>query len=45
MQANRDSIRVDVVRHFEAIPRQEVRDIVALRRRAHNEKTVNFVKK
>lgn len=44
MKANQDSIRVDVVRHFEGLPRQELRDFVGVKRRGPSDKAVNFVK-
>lgn len=44
MKKNEDSIRVDVVRHFEGIPRQEIRDFCGVKRRGPSEKAVDFVK-
>lgn len=45
LPANKDGwLRVDVERHFEGIPRQEIRDYVAVKRRGPSEKTLNFVK-
>ena len=45
LPANKDWIRVDVVRSFEALPRNDLKDYVAVKRRKENEKTLNFVKK
>lgn len=45
MPANKDWLRVDVVRNFEALPRNDLKDYVAVKRRQENEKTLNFVKK
>ena len=42
---NQDWLRVDVVRSFEALPRNDLKDYVAVKRRKENEKTLNFVKK
>ena len=42
---NEDWIRVDVVRNFEALPRNDLKDYVSVRRRKENEKTLHFVKK
>lgn len=44
MPANKDWLRVDVERHFEGIPRESLRDIVATKRRGPSQKTIDFVK-
>lgn len=44
LPANQDWIRVDIVRHFEGIPRQELRDFVGVKRRGPNPRTLDFVK-
>lgn len=44
LPANKDWIRVDVVRHFEAIPREELRDFVGVSKRGPSPKTIDFVK-
>lgn len=44
MPANRDWIRVDVERHWEGIPREHLRDLVATKRRGPSQKTIDFVK-
>jgi len=45
MPANKEWLRVDVERHFEGIPRQELRDFVGVKRRGPSEHTLDFVKK
>ena len=40
---NEDWIRVDVVRHWEAIPRMAIKDFVGLKRPVHNQKTLDHV--
>lgn len=45
MPVNKDWLRVDVVRNWEALPRNDLKDYVAVKRRRENEKTLNFVKK
>lgn len=40
---NKNWIRVDVERHFEAIPRAEIKDFVGQRRPVHNKKALDFV--
>lgn len=42
---NQDWLRVDVVRSFEALPRNDLKDYVGVKRRKENERTLNFVKK
>lgn len=44
MPANKDWLRVDVERHFEGIPREHLRDLVATKRRGPSQKTIDFVK-
>ena len=39
---NQDWLRVDVERHFEVIPRQHLRDVVAVRRPVPNQKTIQY---
>lgn len=43
LPTNKDWIRVDVERHFEAIPRPNIRDFVGQRRPIHNKKALDFV--
>lgn len=38
-----DWIRIDVERHFEAIPRHALKDFVGVKRPIHNQKTLDFV--
>jgi hypothetical protein len=38
-------LRVDVERHFEGIPRNEIKDIVSLKKPNLNKKTLEFVSK
>jgi len=45
MPINRNWLRVDVVRHFEAVPREHLKDFVSLKKSAESEKTLNFVEK
>lgn len=40
---NQDWLRVDVERHFEAIPRHALKDFVGVKRPVHNQKTIDFV--
>jgi len=44
MPANKEWLRVDIERHFEGIPRLELRDFVGVKRRGPSEATLNFVK-
>jgi len=43
LPANQTWLRVDVERHFEALPRHEIKDLVATKRPVHNAKALNFV--
>lgn len=43
MPANKDWIRIDVERHFEGLPRQDLKDFVGVARPVANEKTLDFV--
>lgn len=45
MKQNKDSLRVDIVRHFEGIPREELRDFCGIKRRGPSDKAIDFVKK
>ena len=40
---NEDWLRVDVERHFEALPRHSLKDFVGVKRPVHNQKTIDFV--
>lgn len=40
-----DWIRVDCVRHWEALPRLQIKDFVGLKRPVHNQKTLDHVQK
>lgn len=43
LPTNKDWLRVDVERHWEAIPRAEIKDFVGQKRPVHNKKALDFV--